>query len=256
MTVDEKEITKQRIIELSLKYQILSPHTTFVGIEQRINGNNDGMFLREVPIQISTDDQHLFGYFPMSSIPKVNCHMAAPSVAPSSTYRHACGSTSLVTPFDRSSGGNMFDPCVDDIASCSLFSDVSEDFLELDDILSYKQKCDMTEIHHPDEEEPWSTEDQNIVRYLINKQKFDGLWDLNEKDIEKLTGKSFTNFSQIENPKVAMLAIVIVTLETRYSALSLMWHGVIHKARKRLLELLGNNADQLRSILEMVRQQL
>ncbi|CAF4671164.1 unnamed protein product, partial [Rotaria sp. Silwood2] len=41
MTVDEKEITKQRIIELSLKYQILTPHTTFVGIEQRINGNND-----------------------------------------------------------------------------------------------------------------------------------------------------------------------------------------------------------------------
>ncbi|CAF2955122.1 unnamed protein product [Rotaria sp. Silwood2] len=256
MTVDEKEITKQRIIELSLKYQILSPHTTFVGIEQRINGNNVGMFLREVPIQISTDDQHLFRVFPMSSIPKVNCHMAAPLVAPSSTYRHACGSTSFVTPFDRSSGGNMFDPCVNDIASCCVFPDVSEDFLELDDILSYEQKCDVTEIHPPDEEEPWPTEDQHIVRYLINKQKFDGLWDLNENDIEKLTGKSFANFSQIDNPKVAMLAIVIITLETRYSALSLMWHGVIQKALKRLLELLGHNADQLRSILEMVRQQL
>ena len=54
-----KETTKKRIIELSLKYNILSPHTAFVGIEKRMNASNANMTLREVPIQISADDQHL-----------------------------------------------------------------------------------------------------------------------------------------------------------------------------------------------------
>jgi hypothetical protein len=58
-TTDEKEMTKKRIIELSLKHKILSPHTAFVGIEKRANASNPDMVLREVPIQISTDDQHL-----------------------------------------------------------------------------------------------------------------------------------------------------------------------------------------------------
>ncbi|CAF1076259.1 unnamed protein product [Rotaria sordida] len=56
--IDEKGMTKKSIIELSLKYQILSPHTAFIGIEKRMNGNNADMALREVPIRISADDQH------------------------------------------------------------------------------------------------------------------------------------------------------------------------------------------------------
>ncbi|CAF1964728.1 unnamed protein product, partial [Rotaria magnacalcarata] len=61
-TVDEKEITKKRIIELSLKYQILSPHTAFIGVEKRVNSSNADMVLREVPIQISAGDEHLFEF--------------------------------------------------------------------------------------------------------------------------------------------------------------------------------------------------
>ena len=38
---DESEITKEdtqkRIVDLSLKYNILSPHTAFVGVEKRLN---------------------------------------------------------------------------------------------------------------------------------------------------------------------------------------------------------------------------
>ena len=30
-----------------------------MGVERRTNGNNTGMVLREVPIQVSADDQHL-----------------------------------------------------------------------------------------------------------------------------------------------------------------------------------------------------
>jgi hypothetical protein len=50
---------KKRIIELSLKYNILSPYTAFIAVQKRINANNDDMVLREIPIQISADDQHL-----------------------------------------------------------------------------------------------------------------------------------------------------------------------------------------------------
>jgi hypothetical protein len=35
--------------------------------------------------------------------------------------------------------------------------------------------------------------DHDIVRYLINKQKFDGLWTVDNNIMEKLTGKPFIN---------------------------------------------------------------
>ncbi|CAF2145922.1 unnamed protein product [Rotaria magnacalcarata] len=56
---NEKEKTKKHIIELSLKHNILSPHTAFVGIEKRVNSTNVDMVLREIPIQISADNQQL-----------------------------------------------------------------------------------------------------------------------------------------------------------------------------------------------------
>ena len=59
--VEDAELRKQRIIDLSLKYNILSPHTAFVGVEKRTNASNAEMVLREVPIEISADDQHLIG---------------------------------------------------------------------------------------------------------------------------------------------------------------------------------------------------
>lgn len=50
---------KEKIIEISLKYNILSSYTAFVGVENRINASNADMVLREVPIQISADSQYL-----------------------------------------------------------------------------------------------------------------------------------------------------------------------------------------------------
>ncbi|CAF4565962.1 unnamed protein product [Rotaria sp. Silwood2] len=58
--MSDEHTTKQRIIELSLKYNILSTYTAFIGIEKRTNTSNADMLLREVPISISADDQHLF----------------------------------------------------------------------------------------------------------------------------------------------------------------------------------------------------
>ncbi|CAF3046663.1 unnamed protein product [Rotaria sp. Silwood2] len=58
--MSDEQTTKQRIIELSLKYNILSPYTAFIGIKKRTNASNADMVLSEVPISISADDQHLF----------------------------------------------------------------------------------------------------------------------------------------------------------------------------------------------------
>ncbi|CAF2135272.1 unnamed protein product [Rotaria magnacalcarata] len=53
--------TREKIAKLSLRYNILSQYTAFVGIEKRVNASNADMVLREVPIQISADDEHLLG---------------------------------------------------------------------------------------------------------------------------------------------------------------------------------------------------
>ncbi|CAF4502210.1 unnamed protein product, partial [Rotaria sp. Silwood2] len=58
-TNSEQDTTKEQIIELSLKYQILSSCTTFVGVEKRTDMSNTGMILRELPIKIIVDDQPL-----------------------------------------------------------------------------------------------------------------------------------------------------------------------------------------------------
>jgi hypothetical protein len=59
IAIKTETVTKRRIIDLSLKYNILSPYTAFIGVEKRMNSNNAGMVLREVPIQIVADCQHL-----------------------------------------------------------------------------------------------------------------------------------------------------------------------------------------------------
>ncbi|CAF2719222.1 unnamed protein product [Rotaria sp. Silwood2] len=58
-TNSEQDTTKKQIIELSLKYQILSSYTAFVGVEKRTDMSNTGMILREGPIESIVDDQPL-----------------------------------------------------------------------------------------------------------------------------------------------------------------------------------------------------
>ncbi|CAF2637920.1 unnamed protein product [Rotaria sp. Silwood2] len=78
---DKNQITKQRIIELSLKYNILNPYTAFVGIEKRANQSNAEMVLREVPIDISADDQHLLAEIRIKS-----CFRMTSAVRPPSSF--------------------------------------------------------------------------------------------------------------------------------------------------------------------------
>ena len=61
---DRDESTReQRIKNLSITYQILSPYTAFVGVETTgPKINTDNLKVRHIPIQIAKGDEHLFGY--------------------------------------------------------------------------------------------------------------------------------------------------------------------------------------------------
>ncbi|CAF3477358.1 unnamed protein product [Rotaria sp. Silwood1] len=262
-TIDEKEVTKKSIIELSLKYQILSPHTAFIGVEKRVNGSNVDMVLREVPIQISKDDQHLqtprFMRFSANRMP---------------TSGMSFHGMPVQTKMRSSTAGSVRNYEMDYCASASIpqvnsFSEqVDEDFECLDRNVVHSTSSSSTssgigssitshlsDLFHKGEDKTWPTGDQNIVRYLINKQKFDGLWDLDAKDIEHLTGKPLASFPSSNNKQVLISAIVIIAFETRFVALSAMWHGVVQKARKRLLHLFSQDTKQFESLLASVRQQ-
>jgi hypothetical protein len=54
-----KEKIEERIVHISREHNILSPFTAFVGIEKHANGSNADMALREIPIEISADNQYL-----------------------------------------------------------------------------------------------------------------------------------------------------------------------------------------------------
>lgn len=51
--------TREKIVKLSLAYNILCPYTAFIAVEKRLNSNNDEMVLREIPIEICADDKDL-----------------------------------------------------------------------------------------------------------------------------------------------------------------------------------------------------
>ncbi|CAF3456569.1 unnamed protein product [Rotaria sp. Silwood1] len=261
-TSEEKEIIKKRIIDLSLKYQILSPHTAFVGVEKRVNASNNDMVLREVPIQISADDEHLqvphFMNFSAGMMPRTA--MAYRSMAPPM-------SMDSMQLFDQTMDMCFYDSSAMLQSESCLYDMENEDMsptamTESNDLMSFTDNANYDTIYShqqsligQEKDEAWPTGDQNIVRYLINKQKFDGLWDLDAKSVEQLTGKPLTSFPSFNNQQVLISAIVVVALETRFATMSTMWHGVVQKARKRLLDLLGKDAKQLQSLLENIRQQ-
>ncbi|UJR19056.1 hypothetical protein I4U23_022187 [Adineta vaga] len=237
-----KEIIKKRIIELSLKYHILSPHTAFIGVEKRLNGNNSDMVLREVPIQISADDQHLHSHH--------------------QTYSSSYSTASAMIDSDCS------DDCDEDF--CDYSMSYSRRYHQ--SLLESEMSVPLPDDDEDDDEDDtfqsrnnnnFSTQttdlsvtnDEDIVRYLINKQKFDGSWQIDENNIEKLTKKPLTTFTHMANKEILLSSIIIAILETRFASLSSMWYGIVQKARKYLLNLLGNDMTKLNKLLEDVRKQ-
>jgi len=113
------------------------------------------------------------------------------------------------------------------------------------------KKCETEEI--------WLSSDEDIVGYLIIKQKFDGLWNLGMESIEKLTRKPFGSFQFAElqiSSETLISAIIIVVFETRFTALESLWHGVIRKARKRLTDLFEKDSKNLTVLLDKIHKQL
>jgi hypothetical protein len=55
---------------------------------------------------------------------------------------------------------------------------------------------------------------------------------------------------------VLVSAIIIAVLEERFASFSSMWHGVVQKARKRLIDLLGKDMKKLDILLGEIRKQL
>jgi hypothetical protein len=282
---DEKETSKKRIIELSLKHKILSPHTAFVGVEKRMNRSNAEMVLREVPIQISADDQCLQmlpgmlrgahgGLFKARGARKSRKQAASPKPKNPSKKARACKQTAR-----KLTGGHaprmQVAPCSARVyvPEMSMLHQLNAESVRLPNVQQYcsgMMNAPQKSISNPstrerafdewhenmEQEESCPTDDQNIVRHLIKKQKFDGLWELDAKTIERLTGKPLMNFSQLANPQVLMSAIVVVILETRFISFSTMWQGVVQKAHQRLLDLFGHDNNQLNFLLERIRQQL
>jgi hypothetical protein len=97
---------------------------------------------------------------------------------------------------------------------------------------------------------------RDIVRQLISKQNFDGLWDMDSKSIEELIGKSLADLQQWPDTKVLTSAIIIVVLETRFVSLSAMWYGIVQKARKCLNHVLNKDNKKLDTLIEDIKKQL
>ncbi|CAF1388833.1 unnamed protein product [Rotaria sordida] len=239
-----KEMIKNQIIELSLKYNILSPHTAFVGIEKRINASNDKMILREVPIQISADDQHLQIQHQFYSSPIMRTRNRS---SPTSDHIVDCSATTALNSINDDL------VCYYESIDPPIISSISTNECACDaDLVSLEQE----DFINTATDNVWPTNDQDIVRHLINKQKFDGSWDLDSKSIEHLTGKPLTDFHKTTNDQIFITAIVILALETCFPSFSSMWYGIVQKARKYLIDGLGKDMKKFDALLEDIGKQL
>ncbi|CAF1607851.1 unnamed protein product [Didymodactylos carnosus] len=289
---EEKETTiplppkydsKQRILDLSLKYNILSPHTSFVGIEKRANGSNTDMVLREVPIQISADDQHLldlgfrssmvdqsFAILPCQRMPQANGFrlFSSSNNKSSCSYQSAAatrrtGLVSLVNvKNDINSTVNTMRSNLNNILerknSLSTIERRSDDLTLHASTFSAKAKKVKSEKAAPSTEPLWPKSKQDIVRHLIDLQKFDGLWNLTNEQIEKLTNKSLSSYQSQHTTEQHIIssAIVIVVLEQKhFEEQKKLWQACVDKTKRRLIELLGGN-DSLELLLQEMREQV
>ena len=101
--------------------------------------------------------------------------------------------------------------------------------------------------------------DEDTVRPLIDKQRFDGLWDVDVSMIQNLTGKSLTLWQSIHtdlNPTLLNSLILLLVLEQRFGTYSSLWYGIVQKARKTISSLLSQDAKNIDTYIERIRGQL
>jgi len=233
---------KKQLIDISLKYSILCPHTAFIGIEKRINSSNDNMILREVPIQISADKSMLF--------PGVVNHCSLLLPPHISFARQACYQQQ---PQTQCLSFNMSMPPPPPAPSYTPYFPLQlQQQQQQHSMVLISPTCNINKA------QAWPINDQDIVRHLINLQQFDGLWNLNGNDIQNLCRKSLTSFHSnlTQDSTILTTAIVMVALEIKFTSLKTMWSFVVSKARKRLIELLNNNENNLQQLINDIKKQL
>jgi hypothetical protein len=114
--------------------------------------------------------------------------------------------------------------------------------------------------HVPEKEvDAYQKDDKDIIRYLINQQTLDGLWnfDSNRITIKKLTGKSLSVFQSSETPDnlpILITAIIIVLLEVKFMTLQSLWIHAAEKARQCLIQLLNNDWKKLVCLFRDIRK--
>ena len=247
-----EQTRKQHIIDLSLKYNILSPHTAFVGIEKRTNGSNADMVLREVPIEISADDQHLLNR-------RQPMMFAAHSGGGFGGGRGASfGVRSMALNCKRAVPSSVSMSCAQPLESVLCQDELSSRLSHLRDSDSIHVQEEKRSSNTSSDNDTWPSSDQEIVRYLINKQKFDGLWNADDTIVKNLTGNSLSTFQSTNrnvNDQILTSLIIILQLEGRFSQFSSLWHGVVQKARKRINDLLKKDSIDYDQLAENIRKQ-
>jgi hypothetical protein len=280
----QKPMDRESLVNLSIKYGILCPHTAFIGVERRLNANsesNANMELREVPIMIDKSYSNSLdllvapGLFKdigllvnsgncLDSIEQSVCDL---SVSSKSFYK--C-SLKRKTPFSAGIGSIM-QPVAGFISS--LFTKqktekhvtpTNSDSVIHPTCISNSQSLFKSNSSNSQTTEViWPTDEQKLVDRFIELQQYDGLWMLTADDVKQLTSKSLTVFSSstvehVENNHRQLIittAIVIVILETRCTSLKTLWQALSNKAHKRLKELLGGNEIQLEQMMKDIRDQ-
>ncbi|UJR19653.1 hypothetical protein I4U23_022788 [Adineta vaga] len=194
-----KEITKKRIIELSIHYNILSPHTAFVGVKKRVNSNNTDMILCEVPIQISVDDQH-------SKVHSTRSYSEILEMLERMTARGINSDGILDRPSLHLNPSYYSTPYSEASAFASSFMrNILNDNSQIQPSRNTRSTFDFLDgmlhnnVNIQQSGEIWPTNNQDIVRHLITKQKFDGSWDLDSNTIKRLTGCSLSKFQHLAN---------------------------------------------------------
>ena len=240
---------KETLINFSLKYGILCPHTTFIGVEKRLNNTSDSnanMELREVPIMIHSSSSHRTRSLlttlddtrnTIDGLDDLIARSASLSLDAKCFYRTA--RTTRTFSHSISSIVN---------AISSLFSQ-REGSITTIPTIGYDQALNVN---------IWPTDEQKLVDRFIELQQFDGLWMLTSDDVKQLTGKSLSNFSSsvtkgIEEKYQELTittAIVIIILQNRCSSKKILWQTLVTKANKRLEELLNGDENKLKQLIK------
>jgi len=267
----KEDDNKKRIIDISLKYNILCPHTAFIGIETRTDSSaknvNSNMVLREIPIEISADDKVTAR---LSSRSRglgsfLNANMPCNSI--SSNYCASPFTFSLAPPsafvFNSSTSYHQPVPLISSAATSSTTCassywpqrDQQNTLFSFSNTNTVRENSSSSSI--VTEEKTWPSNDQDVVRHLINLQKFDGLWNLRDCDIQNLCQKPLTSFHSnlINDSTILTTVIVIIMLEMKFISLKTMWSFVVNKGRKCLTELLGDDG-KLEQLFNDIKSQI